>query len=672
MEYVYRHETANLKSYGLGDKRCPHNGSLCDIIWLTQDFPTIDNGVAAFGLLNVPGEIIPTMSSPTHSSVTPTDWRSFSSGLEIPSLYYVDQPYVVVTPQGAWVCVMTTGAAQEGAPRQFVASTTSHDCGRSWSDLVPIEAPDGPHAGWAVPFITPSGRIYAFYTFSGDEIHAGHNEQGEWFFWRHTRPEGIVFERNDSHGWYAFRYSDDGGQSWSPERYRLPLAETLCDQNRTCDTDERVQLFWGICRPFMADGKVYLPFSKLGKHFQQEGEGWLLRSDNLLTESDPDKIRWQMCPQGDHGIRNDQFGSVQEEHNVVPLRDQGHLFCMYRTIMGYPACSYSYDGGLSWTLPEAPRYSFSDRIMRNPRACPMVWRCQNGNYLFWFHNNGYRSYKNVSAPVARNLVWLSGGVEKDGKIHWSQPELIQYDEHDWRGSSYPDLIEQDGNYLVTSTQKTVARINQLDKHLVESLWKQDLSRSVTRRDILLDLDEQAIAADDSWTVEKLPRLDQQGGWSVDLWVRLTDLQPGRVLIDTTGGDETGITLRVGEHETLEISFHDGQHGFCWTSDPGTMGVDQSQHVVFIVDGGPKCVSVVVDGILCDGNGDEVRLRGTGRFMRTKYFDNYDDRCEPADEIGDVTGTGKLVIPSKSEVQRLRLYKRCLWVGEAMGNWRAGV
>ena len=66
------------------------------------------------------------------------------------------------------------------------------------------------------------------------------------------------------------------------------------------------------------------------------------------------------------------------------------------------------------------------------------------------------------------------------------------------------------------------------------------------------------------------------------------------------------------------------------------------------------------------------LRGTGRFMRTKYFDNYDDRCEPATEIGDVTGSGELTIPGKNEVQRLRLYNRFLLIGEAMGNWRAGI
>ena len=59
-------------------------------------------------------------------------------------------------------------------------------------------------------------------------------------------------------------------------------------------------------------------------------------------------------------------------------------------------------------------------------------------------------------------------------------------------------------------------------------------------------------------------------------------------------------------------------------------------------------------------------------MRTKYFDMYDDRCEVADEIGDVTGTGDLTVPGRAEVLRLRLYNRYLRTSEAIGNWRAGL
>ena len=188
-----------------------------------------------------------------------------------------------------------------------------------------------------------------------------------------------------------------------------------------------------------------------------------MSSDNILSEQDPTKIRWQMLPEGDTGIRNPQFGSVQEEHNVVPLQDSKSLFCIYRTEMGFPACSYSYDSGKKWTTPEPVRYYPGGPVMRTPRACPMVWRCQNGKYLFWFHCNGYKYYRHSEPPISRNLVWLSGGVEREGEIHWSQPELINYEDNTWRGSSYPDLIEHDGNYYISSTQKVAARCQLIDK-----------------------------------------------------------------------------------------------------------------------------------------------------------------------------------------------------------------
>ena len=41
-----------------------------------------------------------------------------------------------------------------------------------------------------------------------------------------------------------------------------------------------------------------------------------------------------------------------------------------------------------------------------------------------------------------------------------------------RGMSYPDLIQQDGRYWVTETQKSVARIHPIDRELLEGLWSQ--------------------------------------------------------------------------------------------------------------------------------------------------------------------------------------------------------
>ena len=42
------------------------------------------------------------------------DPRHIRTGREIPSEFYADQPYLVKAADGAWVCVMTTGAGHEG------------------------------------------------------------------------------------------------------------------------------------------------------------------------------------------------------------------------------------------------------------------------------------------------------------------------------------------------------------------------------------------------------------------------------------------------------------------------------------------------------------------------------------------------------------------------------
>ena len=38
-----------------------------------------------------------------------TDWRNIVNGLEIPTVSYSDQPFVVKADDGAWLCCVTTG-----------------------------------------------------------------------------------------------------------------------------------------------------------------------------------------------------------------------------------------------------------------------------------------------------------------------------------------------------------------------------------------------------------------------------------------------------------------------------------------------------------------------------------------------------------------------------------
>ena len=82
-------------------------------------------------------------------------------------------------------------------------------------------------------------------------------------------------------------------------------------------------------------------------------------------------------------------GRVAEEQSIVTLSD-GSIYCVYRTIDGWPTCAYSRDGARTWTVPAYKTYTPGGRRVKHPRAANFVWKCANGQYLYWFHNHGGR------------------------------------------------------------------------------------------------------------------------------------------------------------------------------------------------------------------------------------------------------------------------------------------
>jgi hypothetical protein len=553
------------------------------------------------------------------------DPRDIATGLEIPDEGYCDQPYVVITNDGNWLCTLTTGKGHEGSPGQHFVATISKDQGKTWSPLIDIEPADGPQASYGVPLIAPSGRIYAFYTYNGDRIN--------------TLPGSSRKIRADMLGWYCYKYSDDHGKTWS-KRSRIPIRTTACDLAN--QWKGKVQVFWGIDKPKIDDGDVRFAFTKLGKYMLDNGEGWMLHSDNILTESDPGKINWTLLPDGEHGLRVKEFGSVQEEHNHVPLGED-RLYLVYRTTNGYPCHTYSDDGGHAWTTPEHMTYTPGGRKIKTPRACPKLWRCENGKYLFWFHNHSGRSFH------GRNPVWLSGGIERDGKMHWSEPEILLYhNTPKMRGMSYPDLIEQDGRYWVTETQKTVARVHEIDPTLLEGLWNQGTDKAVAQDGLVLDLTNAALASGEA----KLPEdLKPAGGLTLDLWLKLDSVDAGQVLLDTRDDAGRGVTLSTIDGGALRVEVADGKTKSAWDSDPGTITPGKPRHVVAIIDDGPKIISFVADGRLLDGG--EHRQFGWGRYKAALHQ------------------SGGVPLRASTGVHRLRLYNRYLRTSEAVANYHAG-
>ena len=582
------------------------------------------------------------------------DWRNIATGYPIPNENYVDQPYVVTADDGAWVCVLTTGSGREGHSGQHVVSTRSTDHGQTWSEPMDIEPPGPPESSWVMPVKVPSGRIYAFYVHNTDDFRQVISDSG-------------LIERVDTLGHYMFKYSDDHGRTWSGERYEIPVRMTQIDRQNPYHG--KLRFFWGVGKPIIHQGKVYFGFAKVGRFgygFMAISEGYFLCSEDMCTERDPAKIRWQLLPDGEAGLRSVE-GPVADEHNLVGLSD-GSLYCTYRTIEGHNCAAYSRDGGHTWDGPQYASYSPGGRLVKHPRAANFVWRCRNGNYLLWFHNNGTKWYNNGPTAGNRNVAWLSGGVEREGYIHWSQPEIVMYVDNHFQGPSYPSLIEQDGRYWLTATQKTDARVVELPATFLEDMWGQGQLRAVAQDGLVLDLFAGQCEAGASVRAPLFPTLSGsfrkrdvplggRGGFAIDLWVRFSDLAPGQILLDGRSAAGKGIALTTTDRGTVRLEMGDGWSGACWECDGGLLSPGQDHHIVAIVDGGPKIISFVVDGLLCDGG--EERPFGWGRFNPS---------------FRDVKGARKWRIAPhlNGRIVHLRAYDRYLRTSEAIGNYRAGI
>ena len=590
------------------------------------------------------------------------DPRHISNGHEIPGEGYADQPYVVRTDDGAWLCVMTTGPGHEGQRGQHVIATRSTDHGRTWAEPVAVEPSDGPEASYAVLLKARSGRIYCFYNHNTDRVEEVRRE------------DDGVFTRVDSLGHYVFKYSDDHGRKWSEQRYDVPVREFECDRTNVYGGDLR--FFWNVGRPLIVGDAAFLVLHKvgaMGEGFFAQSEGAILRSDNILTEADPERIRFETLPEGDVGLRAPAGGGrVAEEQSLTQLSD-GSLFCVYRTVDGFPACAYSRDGGRSWTPPEYLTHAPGGRRVKHPRAANFIWRLGNGRFLYWFHNHGGRPARergDWNPYDDRNPVWLMAAREvpgPDGPLReFTQPEILLYDDDPRVRMSYPDLSEEDGRLFATETQKATARVHEVPQEIISGLLGQWDRAEIAHEGLLLEL-----TGDMPETVPmpKLPHFtardgtrsdfgtkNLRAGFTLDLSMRLEDLASGQVILDSRDTTGQGIALVISERGTVELLMRDRWSECRWDTDAGAVTAGDAVNLTAIVDGGPAIISFVVNGILCDGG--DYRQFGWGRFSPHFY---------------DVTGGPQLRIAPAlhGAVTALRIYDRALRVSDAVGNWRAG-
>lgn len=551
------------------------------------------------------------MNSSSPVTDNSADWRRLENGPVIPVSAggYADQPFFIRADDGAFVLVCTTGAGHEGTSGQHVVCSRSEDEGKTWTAPVALEPDGAPESSYAVLLKTPSGRIYAFYNHNTDNVRKIPADKAAY-------PDGWC-RRVDSLGYFVFKYSDDHGKTWSEKRYPVPVREFEIDRQNS--TGGLIRYFWTVGKAFTHHGKAFVPLHKIGSlgiNVFSRTEGVLLCSRNLLTGSDPEKIGWETLPDGDTGLRApDGGGPIAEEQSFTVLSD-GSLFCVYRTVSGHPACSYSRDEGHTWSCPDWLRYP-DGRPVKNPRAANFIWKLSGGRYFYWFHNHSEKSYAH------RSIVWCLGAREADspeGKVlTFSQPEVLLYNDSITRGMSYPDLMElPSGDLLISETEKKIARMHTVPASFVRRLFGDPevpdplffWPSAADSGPGVFNLPKLPVFFDhepwENW--ESTPYKDMRTGFTVELVIR-RGARPGE-LVGNRLASGRGFSVQLTVDGRAAVSLDDPYSGSHWTSS-FRVHEDRDTHVVIIMDGGPKIISMVFDGVFDDGGPEHCF--GFGRF-----------------------------------------------------------
>jgi len=237
-------------------------------------------------------------------------------------------------------------------------------------------------------------------------------------------------------------------------------------------------------------------------------------------------------------------------------------------------------------------------------------------------------------------------------VYWSQPEVLLYDPDPNVRFSYPDFFEDEGRYFVTETQKTIARVHEIDCDFLNILFQQG-SASILPRDKPL-VEMRAESTETERPLEGTIDLSRDDGFTVEIHATFDRYEPGATLVDNRDDQNRGFVLSMDDEYSLVFTMGDGKNTFSWSSDVGTIQVGKQQHIVVIVDSGPQLVMFVVDGQLCDGG--EQRQQGWGRWK---------------DPLGQVTGSRVRINPAfPGRMQLFRVYGRPLRVSEAVSLYRA--
>ena len=513
------------------------------------------------------------------------DWRNYLNGQAIVGTgngyQYADQPYTAVFPDGNIVVLTTVGPSSEGNIGQHIIAQRSANGGATWSAPVDIEPASTNYlASWAIPFVSPvNNRLYAIYLY-GDSTNG-------------TQANGDL----ETHGYFAIKYSDDEGMTWSSNRTLISLPNAAIDNSN--DYGGSIQLLWSVCKPVAMGTNVLFSFTKLQHHLVGSvnyDEMFLLRGYGMEQGLDPTNCTWTILPNATNGFHSwdSHFDGLQEEQNFQ-LMANGGLYTSFRGELGYCGKVISYDDGLTWTNDGAVPIGAYGLPLKQPRANTRVFSLGNGQYLLWNEFNGTTGVNN------RNPAWVCPGFETASNITWGAPEILLYGINQSVRLSYPDMYQVGTNWFLTETDKQTARVHKIDPSFLNEIFLPVLARGFDSRGLIFTNG----APDASGNIGVVPPLGSltsptNQGFTIEMVLTVTNLSPNQVLLQNLNAAGHGFSVSTAPNGALSFYMSDGTTSFGWTTEQQTVRLGISDHVTIHVDSQAKILSVTSDGRVQDG------------------------------------------------------------------------
>ncbi|MEM8858935.1 MAG: sialidase family protein [Chloroflexota bacterium] len=521
---------------------------------------------------------------------------------------------------------------REGGAGLRLHHTTSADGGITWSRPVPLEESltEPSHDGYQLIHPDDPSKVYVFYGFNHGQLqYTVQDDESS------TGERTVDLLRGDMQLDEGFRIkvSDDGGRTFNPGRLTIPVRRTAIDRNNPWQ-GETIGAFH-CDKPSVIGGAVYFAFQKTveGGGETPNSEAFIMRSKDFLKVDDPADATWETLPRGDHGLQYDSRLALGEEPHIFQTdpTDPNRVMVVWRTESGILACSTSSDGGEHFSEPSIMTYD-GVRPIKNPRGAFTPHRFPNGEILLIYYNNGYTERDGY---VGRRLYWYILGRYVDdaatfsGMI-WSEPELALWwdgesldDRPGWNadwaivdGPGYADFTETgDGHLVFVESNKLTLRFHEVDPITLFFLRHQHELNQHIEENLVIDMTEP------KGTLRSFNLPDVRsgaGGFTFILQLQANGeaIKSRQMLIDaretvTAALDEEDTGRYVTKGFTLSVvgrgaaglqlclTLMDGEHMVQHFTDG--LEFDGEEHIIsFTVDCGPRLVTSVVDGRLCDG------------------------------------------------------------------------